>query len=309
MVGILPDAPAYPYTFAWAITGISNSTVNLAKEAGNATLNLISEKNSAKHGFVSSVESGSWVTKTSDTTTGTQNAKFSYTANTTYYERSAIIKVVQNDSLDEIRLKLVQAAAPMPEPDPSFEFDFVSGIDDYSGTYTVSASTTSVTLNFFSRKDNVNTGYSVAKTGSSWFTGSTESTITTGASFVTSKYTFAANPGFTARTATLVFTQSGSSPKSPITVILTQQPKDDEYVLKFDDTSNMSFGYAANSTVTRNVTSTKNGSWVGFSVTSPSNITASTSASSGTSRSYVFKVTEANSSQSPVNGSIQLTQN
>jgi hypothetical protein len=81
-------------------------------------------------------------------------------------------------------------------------------------------------------------------------------------------------------------------------------------LIKFDNTSQITFNSDPNSQVTRSVTSTYNGAWKNFIVASPSNITASVlPAQTGTSRNYTFSITTGNTSNSDIPGIIQLTQN
>jgi hypothetical protein len=300
---MIPDAPVNPYIFS--LLDMTDTNTTLPKEAGSLILNLNSTKNGLDYEFESTIISGGdWLTKVSDIISGEQKSAFDYALNDTPYERSGSIKIVQSDSLKELIIYVTQEGTPIIL-DPEYEFEYLpSGV--FNGTVEVDANDIYVTFDFISKKDNQNIDYTVIKSGDSWVTVDYESSSI--GSYKSSRYTFDANTTYVDRVATLRFRQNDSD--SEIVIAFKQKGKPSESIIKFDDISQVVIDSDPNSQFIRSITSTYNGEWKDFSVTSPSNITAEVvPAQSGTSRNYTFSITTGNTSNLDIPGIIQLTQN
>jgi hypothetical protein len=307
LASLIPDAPAYPYSFGWNnMVDIVDNKLMINNTSNTLELDLLSKKNGSDHGFTSTIESGLWLTKIDDVTSGAQKSNFSYTANTSQSQREATVKIVQNNSLDELILCIIQEGTPPPS-DPNYVFSYVSS-PGFDGVLVHEKDSTGLQLDFVSTKEGSQQGYTVSKTNDSWITTVVESSPSLAAPYVSSQYTFSANTTYNDRSSTFTITQDESN--TQIVIVFIQKGLDAQSNISFDDISEVPFDAAADSTATRSVTSTKNGEWAGFTVTSPAYITATEDASqSGTTRSYTFRITTANLNASDRTGNIEITQN
>ena len=203
------------------------------------------------------------------------------------YQRECEIEV-ENDNGETLTFTYYQEAAESPTS------EYVFTIGSTGGTY--AASGQSRTVGITSTKDGSNIGYTTAECG--WVT------VTTGATSFT--VSASENTGNTSRSCTIYLEQNES--ENELTYVVTQNAATaDTYVFELDEHSDIIVASAAS--YSYGITSTKNGSNIGYSVSESCNwltvttgatsytITVSDNTSTTTSRSCFITFTQSESGE------------
>ena len=267
--------------YEFTISGETSHQIEATSdETGQIGLNIVSTRNGENIGF--SVDNPlDWVS----VTTGETSLNYQIKENTGNIERNGTVTLSQAESGKKITISFRQKVA-------EYEFN-ISGKTSYQVNAESVVDSGQVTLNITSTKNGKTVGFTV-ENSLEWVS------ITTGETSL--NYQLSENASISERSGNVTLTQVGSNNK--ITVLFTQKAAKYEFNISGKTSYQVNAESVVDSgQVTLNITSTRNGKNIGFSVDNPLEWVSVTTGAT----SLNYRLTE-NASISERSGNVTLTQ-